>query len=90
MLDLAKVADSLLFMLDPLEGWDVAGDYCLSCIFAQGLPSYGECGMKYSYTAEFPTGQKISTANWKAGIRWKRGQPFLGKCLEFRLLGGRQ
>ncbi|XP_072834951.2 pre-rRNA-processing protein TSR1 homolog [Pogona vitticeps] len=41
MLDLAKVADSLLFMLDPLEGWDVAGDYCLSCIFAQGLPSYG-------------------------------------------------
>ncbi|XP_053257368.1 pre-rRNA-processing protein TSR1 homolog [Podarcis raffonei] len=41
VLDLAKVADTLLFVLDPHEGWDAAGDYCLSCIFAQGLPSYG-------------------------------------------------
>ncbi|XP_060114708.1 pre-rRNA-processing protein TSR1 homolog [Heteronotia binoei] len=41
VLDLAKVADTLLFVLDPLEGWDAAGNYCLSCIFAQGLPSYG-------------------------------------------------
>ncbi|XP_062995596.1 pre-rRNA-processing protein TSR1 homolog [Elgaria multicarinata webbii] len=40
-LDLAKVADTLLFVLDPVEGWDAAGDDCLSCIFAQGLPSYG-------------------------------------------------
>ncbi|NWZ20947.1 TSR1 protein, partial [Asarcornis scutulata] len=39
-LDLAKVADSLLFILDPVEGWDSAGEYCLSCLFAQGLPSY--------------------------------------------------
>uniref|UniRef100_A0A8B9R7Z5 Pre-rRNA-processing protein TSR1 homolog n=1 Tax=Anas platyrhynchos TaxID=8839 RepID=A0A8B9R7Z5_ANAPL len=39
-LDLAKVADSLLFILDPAEGWDSAGEYCLSCLFAQGLPSY--------------------------------------------------
>ncbi|XP_042328009.1 pre-rRNA-processing protein TSR1 homolog [Sceloporus undulatus] len=41
VLDLAKVADTLLFVLDPLEGWDAAGDHRLSCIFAQGLPSYG-------------------------------------------------
>ncbi|XP_061448400.1 pre-rRNA-processing protein TSR1 homolog [Rhineura floridana] len=41
VLDLAKVADTLLFVLDPYEGWDATGDYCLSCIFAQGLPSYG-------------------------------------------------
>ncbi|XP_054022822.1 pre-rRNA-processing protein TSR1 homolog [Dryobates pubescens] len=40
VLDLAKVADSLLFILDPTDGWDSAGDYCLSCLFAQGLPSY--------------------------------------------------
>ncbi|KAH0623029.1 hypothetical protein JD844_030927 [Phrynosoma platyrhinos] len=41
VLDLAKVADTLLFVLDPLEGWDAVGDHCLSCIFAQGLPNYG-------------------------------------------------
>ncbi|XP_062448347.1 pre-rRNA-processing protein TSR1 homolog isoform X2 [Rhea pennata] len=40
VLDLAKVADSLLFLLDPVDGWDSAGEYCLSCLFAQGLPSY--------------------------------------------------
>ncbi|CAM5164320.1 unnamed protein product [Eretmochelys imbricata] len=40
VLDLAKVADTLLFVLDPLDGWDSTGDYCLSCLFAQGLPSY--------------------------------------------------
>lgn len=44
MLDLAKVADTLLFMLDAADGWDAVGDRCLSCIFAQGLPSYGEYG----------------------------------------------
>lgn len=42
VLDLAKVADSLLFILDPVDGWDNAGEHCLSCLFAQGLPSYGE------------------------------------------------
>ncbi|XP_039180213.1 pre-rRNA-processing protein TSR1 homolog isoform X1 [Crotalus tigris] len=41
VLDLAKVADTLLFMLDAADGWDAVGDRCLSCIFAQGLPSYG-------------------------------------------------
>ncbi|XP_070621191.1 pre-rRNA-processing protein TSR1 homolog [Erythrolamprus reginae] len=41
VLDLAKVADTLLFLLDAEEGWDAVGDHCLSCIFAQGLPSYG-------------------------------------------------
>ncbi|KAM6431943.1 pre-rRNA-processing protein TSR1 homolog [Liasis olivaceus] len=41
VLDLAKVADTLLFVLDAAEGWDATGDHCLSCIFAQGLPSYG-------------------------------------------------
>ncbi|XP_068126188.1 pre-rRNA-processing protein TSR1 homolog [Hyperolius riggenbachi] len=40
LLDLAKVADTLLFVLDPQNGWDSYGDYCLSCLFAQGLPSY--------------------------------------------------
>ncbi|KAG6928560.1 TSR1, 20S rRNA accumulation, -like protein L homeolog, partial [Chelydra serpentina] len=40
VLDLAKAADTLLFVLDPLDGWDSTGDYCLSCLFAQGLPSY--------------------------------------------------
>ncbi|NWZ82026.1 TSR1 protein, partial [Poecile atricapillus] len=40
VLDLAKVADSLLLLLDPVDGWDSAGEHCLSCLFAQGLPSY--------------------------------------------------
>ncbi|KAG9485824.1 hypothetical protein GDO78_008743 [Eleutherodactylus coqui] len=40
LLDLAKVADTLLFVVDPQEGWDSYGDYCLSCLFAQGLPSF--------------------------------------------------
>ncbi|KFP26410.1 Pre-rRNA-processing protein TSR1, partial [Colius striatus] len=40
VLDLAKVADSLLFILDPADGWDSAGEHCLSCLFAQGLPTY--------------------------------------------------
>ncbi|XP_072326117.1 pre-rRNA-processing protein TSR1 homolog [Scyliorhinus torazame] len=39
-LDLAKVADTLMFVLDPYEGWDSSGDFCLSCLFAQGLPSH--------------------------------------------------
>ncbi|XP_066551514.1 pre-rRNA-processing protein TSR1 homolog [Amia ocellicauda] len=40
LLDIAKVVDTLLFLLDPVEGWDSYGEYCLSCLFAQGLPSY--------------------------------------------------
>lgn len=40
LLDIAKVADSLVFVLDSTEGWDSYGDYCLSCLFAQGLPSH--------------------------------------------------
>ncbi|KAF7471477.1 Hypothetical predicted protein [Marmota monax] len=40
VLDMAKVADTILFLLDPQEGWDSTGDYCLSCLFAQGLPTY--------------------------------------------------
>nr|XP_003469580.2 pre-rRNA-processing protein TSR1 homolog isoform X1 [Cavia porcellus] len=40
VLDMAKVADTILFLLDPLEGWDSTGDYCLSCLFAQGLPTH--------------------------------------------------
>ncbi|XP_034025043.1 pre-rRNA-processing protein TSR1 homolog [Thalassophryne amazonica] len=39
LLDVAKVADSLVFVLDASEGWDSYGDYALSCLFAQGLPS---------------------------------------------------
>lgn len=41
LLDVTKIADSLVFVLDSTEGWDTYGDYCLSCLFAQGLPSYG-------------------------------------------------
>ncbi|XP_068441072.1 pre-rRNA-processing protein TSR1 homolog [Clinocottus analis] len=40
LLDVAKIADSLVFVLDCAEGWDNYGDYCLSCLFAQGLPSH--------------------------------------------------
>nr|XP_033777116.1 pre-rRNA-processing protein TSR1 homolog isoform X2 [Geotrypetes seraphini] len=40
LLDLAKVADTLLFLVDAQKGWDSYGDYCLSCLFAQGLPTY--------------------------------------------------
>lgn len=50
LLDVAKIADSLVFVLDPTEGWDSYGDYCLSCLFAQGLPSHG--GYKPEHIAE--------------------------------------
>ncbi|MFT7803695.1 Pre-rRNA-processing protein TSR1-like [Arapaima gigas] len=40
LLDVAKVADSLVFVLDPVVGLDSYGDYCISCLFAQGLPSH--------------------------------------------------
>lgn len=42
LMDVSKVADSLIFVLDSTDGWDGYGDHCLSCLFAQGLPSYGE------------------------------------------------
>ncbi|KAM9451873.1 pre-rRNA-processing protein TSR1 homolog [Salvelinus alpinus] len=40
LLDVVKVADSLVFVLDSTEGWDSYGDHCLSCLFSQGLPAY--------------------------------------------------
>uniref|UniRef100_A0A8C1U1J2 TSR1 ribosome maturation factor n=1 Tax=Cyprinus carpio TaxID=7962 RepID=A0A8C1U1J2_CYPCA len=40
LLDVAKIADSLVFVLESTEGWDSYGEYCLSCFFAQGLPSH--------------------------------------------------
>ncbi|XP_055052600.2 pre-rRNA-processing protein TSR1 homolog [Misgurnus anguillicaudatus] len=40
VLDVAKIADSLVFVLDSNEGWDSYGEYCLSCLFSQGLPSH--------------------------------------------------
>lgn len=48
LLDVVKVADSLVFVLDSTEGWDSYGDYCLSCLFAQGLPAHGEIPYKLS------------------------------------------
>lgn len=57
LLDMAKIADSLLFVLDTAEGWDDYGDYCLSCLFAQGLPSHGgyklACNSLPSFTPHF-------------------------------------
>ncbi|XP_028276445.1 pre-rRNA-processing protein TSR1 homolog [Parambassis ranga] len=40
LLDVAKIADSIVFVMDSTEGWDSYGDHCLSCLFAQGLPSH--------------------------------------------------
>ncbi|XP_016412492.1 pre-rRNA-processing protein TSR1 homolog [Sinocyclocheilus rhinocerous] len=40
LLDVAKIADSLMFVLESTYGWDSYGEYCLSCLFAQGLPSH--------------------------------------------------
>ena len=39
LLDAAKVADSLLLLVSPEEGIDDYGEYCLSCLFAQGVPA---------------------------------------------------
>lgn len=39
VLDVAKVADSLLCVLSPEEGIDDQGDYTLKCLLAQGLPA---------------------------------------------------
>ncbi|XP_063061131.1 pre-rRNA-processing protein TSR1 homolog [Engraulis encrasicolus] len=40
LLDVAKIADSLVFVMEPTIGWDSYGEYCVSCLFAQGLPSH--------------------------------------------------
>lgn len=53
LLDMAKIADSLLFVLDTAEGWDDYGDYCLSCLFAQGLPSHGGYNLAYNSLPSF-------------------------------------
>ena len=39
LLDAAKVSDSLLFLVSAEEGIDDYGEYCLTCLFAQGLPA---------------------------------------------------
>ncbi|PIK34033.1 hypothetical protein BSL78_29143 [Apostichopus japonicus] len=39
ILDTAKVADSVLGLMPPTEAWDDWGELCLSCLFAQGLPT---------------------------------------------------
>jgi pre-rRNA-processing protein TSR1 len=39
MMDAAKIADCLLLMPSVENGIDDYGDYCLSCLFAQGLPA---------------------------------------------------
>ncbi|XP_074621651.1 pre-rRNA-processing protein TSR1 homolog [Acropora palmata] len=39
VLDAVKVADSLLFLLSATHPVDAFGEKCLSCIFAQGLPT---------------------------------------------------
>lgn len=49
LLDVTKIADSLVFVLDSTEGWDSYGEHCLSCLFAQGLPSHG--GYKFLHPA---------------------------------------
>ena len=39
MLDAAKVADVVVFLLSPEGGIDAYGEYCLTCLFGQGLPT---------------------------------------------------
>lgn len=61
LLDVAKIADSLVFVLDSTEAWDSYGDYCLSCLFAQGLPSHG--GYKPELTAQ----ENLTSAAYYSG-----------------------
>ncbi|XP_077579607.1 pre-rRNA-processing protein TSR1 homolog [Stigmatopora nigra] len=58
LLDVAKMADSLLFVLDSAEGWDNYGDYCLSCLFAQGLPSHA---LVCQGLSDLPTKKKVDS-----------------------------
>ncbi|XP_060084844.1 pre-rRNA-processing protein TSR1 homolog [Ylistrum balloti] len=48
ILDAAKVADSLLCLLSPEGAVDSVGEYCISCLYAQGLPAvtFGVQGLK--------------------------------------------
>lgn len=39
LLDAVKVADSLLCLLSTDGGIDDFGDYCLTCLCAQGIPA---------------------------------------------------
>ncbi|XP_055958411.1 pre-rRNA-processing protein TSR1 homolog [Patella vulgata] len=39
LLDAVKVADTLLLLISPQDGIDDYGEYCLSCLFGQGLPA---------------------------------------------------
>ena len=39
LLDAVKVSDVVLLLPSAENGVDEFGDYCLSCVFAQGLPS---------------------------------------------------
>lgn len=61
LLDVAKVADSLVFVLESTEGWDSYGEYCLSCLFAQGLPSHGEIWLE---TISYTVYQSFCTNIW--------------------------
>ncbi|KAM3934074.1 pre-rRNA-processing protein TSR1 homolog [Leptodactylus fuscus] len=69
LLDLAKVADTLLFVLDPQEGWDSYGDYCLSCLFAQGLPS---CVLAVQGMNEIPIKKRNDTKKHLSKVIEKR------------------
>ncbi|XP_060556535.1 pre-rRNA-processing protein TSR1 homolog [Ruditapes philippinarum] len=39
ILDVAKVADSIMFVMSPDSGLDRFGESCISCLMGQGLPS---------------------------------------------------
>ena len=39
LLDIAKVADIVIFLVSPESGVDRYGEHCLSCLFTQGMPS---------------------------------------------------
>ncbi|XP_035677790.1 pre-rRNA-processing protein TSR1 homolog [Branchiostoma floridae] len=39
ILDAAKAADTLLLLLSPTRATDELGEHCLTCLFAQGLPT---------------------------------------------------
>lgn len=71
LLDMAKVADSLVFVLDTTEGWDSYGDYCLSCLFAQGLPSHGE---SKTFTLSLFIKLIVQVTDFSTGL-WSRFAP---------------
>ncbi|KAJ8280793.1 hypothetical protein GJAV_G00059030 [Gymnothorax javanicus] len=75
LLDWAKVADSLVFVLDSSVGWDSYGDHCLSCLFAQGLPSHvlacqGVSALPLKKQVEFKRAlQRLTDTRFPAGGR---------------------